>query len=308
MGLAFYRAACYAFGMAQLLRYRGREFGSVEVEFVQKLIGDTPSASRRALSQKLCEAWGWMQANGAPRDGVCRGLLLALERAGHITLPAPRWRAKRPAERRSTPAPVDVSPSPMAVALSELGPVEIRQVRRTSDEALVKSLVAKHHYLGYVHPVGEHLKYLISARAQPIACFCWSSAPRHLGPRDRYIGWSPQARKANIRFVAYQSRFLILPWVRVPHLASHLLGSMLRRLSADWQSVYAHPIYFAETFVDPTRYRGTCYRAANWTYLGMTTGRGKDDQTMRPNRSLKQVLGYALVKDFRKRLSESVHE
>jgi hypothetical protein len=292
--------------MAQLLRYRGREFGSVEVEFVQKLITDTPSASRRALSQKLCEAWGWMQANGAPRDAVCRGLLLALERAGHITLPAPRWRAKRPPERRSAPAPVDVSPSPIAVALSELGPVEIRQVRRTSEEALVKSLVAKHHYLGYVHPVGEHLKYLISAQAQPIACFCWSSAPRHLGPRDRYIGWSPEARKANIRFVAYQSRFLILPWVRVPHLASHLLGSMLRRLSTDWESIYAHPIYFAETFVDPTRYRGTCYRAANWTYLGMTTGRGKDDQTMRPNRPLKQVLGYALVKDFRKRLSQVV--
>jgi hypothetical protein len=193
------------------------------------------------------------------------------------------------------------------MTLSELGPVEIRQVRRTPEEALVKSLVAQHHYLGYVHPVGEHLKYLISARAQPIACFCWSSAPRHLGPRDRYVGWSPEARKANIRFVAYQSRFLILPWIRVPHLASHLLGRMLRRLSADWESVYAHPIYFAETFVDPSRYRGTCYRAANWTFLGMTTGRGKDDRTKRPNRSLKQVLGYALVKDFRERLSVAVH-
>jgi hypothetical protein len=291
--------------MAPLLRYRGREFGSAEVEFVHKLIAETPSASRRALSQKLCEAWGWMQANGAPRDAVCRGLLLSLERAGHITLPPPRWRAKRPPDRRSTPAPVDVPPSPIAALLSELGPVEIRQVRRTPEEALVKSLVAKHHYLGYVHPVGEHLKYLISARAQPIACFCWSSAPRHLGPRDRYIGWSPEARKANIRFVAYQSRFLILPWVRVPHLASHLLGSMLRRLSADWESVYAHPIYFTETFVDPALYRGTCYRAANWTYLGLTTGRGKDARTKRPSRSLKQVLGYALVKDFRKRLSET---
>jgi len=228
--------------------------------------------------------------------------MLELHRGGHITLPPPRRVQQWPLARRPRPTPVDVPSIPIAVSLSELGPVEIRQVRRTPEEALVKSLIEQHHYLGYVHPVGEHLKYLIAARGQPIACFCWSSAPRHLGPRDRYLGWPKEVRKANLRFVAYQSRFLILPWVRVPHLASHLLGSLSRRLSADWESVYSHPIYFTETFVDPARYRGTCYRAANWTYLGMTTGRGKDDQTKRPNRSLKQVFGYPLVKDFRKRL------
>ena len=291
--------------MALLLRYRGREVGSDEVEFIRKLIADTPEASRRALSQKICEAWGFTQANGASRDAVCRGLMLALHRAGHITLPPARWVAKRPPDRQSPPASLDVPPIPLAVPLRALGPVEIRQVRRTPEEALVKSLIEQHHSLGYVHPVGEHLKHLVTAQGQPIACFCWSSAPRHLGPRDRYIGWSKAARKANIRFVAYQSRFLILPWVRIPHLASHLLGRMLRRLSADWESVYAHPLYFAETFVDPSRYRGTCYRASNWTYLGMTTGRGKDAQTKQPNRSLKQVLGYPLGKDFRRRLSET---
>ena len=289
--------------MESLLRYRGREVSSDEVTFIRKLIDEGPEASRREISLKLCTAWGWVQANGAARDAVCRGLLLALHRAGHITLPPPQWRPKRPPDRRSPPPRADVPELPIAVSLRELGPVEIRQVRRTPEEALVKSLVAQYHYLGYVHPVGEHLKYLVTARGQPIACFCWSSAPRHLGPRDRHIGWSKAARKANIRFVAYQSRFLILPWVHVPHLASHLLGSMSRRLSADWERVYAHPIYFTETFVDPSRFRGTCYRAANWAYLGMTTGRGKDAQTTQPNRSLKQVLGYALVKDFRQRLS-----
>jgi len=187
-----------------------------------------------------------------------------------------------------------------------IGPLDIRQVRRTPDEDLVKSLVQEHHYLGYAHPVGEHLKYLVCARGSPIACFCWSSAPRHLGPRDRYLGWSPSARKANIRFLAYQSRFLILPWVQVPHLASHLLGAISRRLSADWERVYAHPIYFTETFVDPERFAGTCYRAANWTVLGMTLGLGKDATTKRPNRSLKQLLGYPLVKDFKTRLCASV--
>jgi hypothetical protein len=290
--------------MEPLLSYRGREVTPDEVKFIRELIAAGSLASRRALSLKICEEWRWVQANGVVCDAVCRGLMLALHRAGHITLPPPKWRAKKVPDRRSPPPRVEVPEIPLAVSLRELGPVEIRQVRRTPEEALVKSLVAQYHYLGYVHPVGEHLKYLVTARGQPIACFCWSSAPRHLGPRDRHIGWSPARRKANIRFVAYQSRFLILPWVHVPHLASHLLGSMSRRLSADWEQVYAHPIYFTETFVDPSRFRGTCYRAANWTYLGMTTGRGKDAPTAQPNRSLKQVLGYALVKDFRRRLVE----
>jgi Domain of unknown function (DUF4338) len=138
-----------------------------------------------------------------------------------------------------------------------------------------------------------------------VALFAWSSAPRHLGPRDRYLGWSAQARRQNIRFVAYNTRYLILPWVQVPHLASHLLGRMARLLSAEWERIYGHPVWFAETFVDPLRFKGTCYRAANWVYLGRTTGRGKDDQTRRANRSLKDVLGYPLVRDFRERLGRA---
>jgi hypothetical protein len=293
--------------MGTVLRYRGHEIGPAEVTFIQQTIAGNPGASRRELSQKVCTGWGWMQPNGQLRDAVCRGLLLELHRAGHIVLPAARWVSCRLPARRKSPARVEVKAIALVASLDEIGAVEIRQVRRSADEALVNSLVEQHHYLGYTRPVGEHLKYLVTAGGQPIACFCWSSAPRHLGPRDRYIGWSPAARGAHIRYVAYQSRFLILPWVRVPHLASHLLGKMSRQLSSDWERVYAHPIFFTETFVDPSRYRGTCYRAANWTYLGMTTGRGKDDQTNRPNRPLKQVLGYALVKDFRERLSGAVH-
>jgi len=283
-----------------IVRYRGRGVSATDVAFIERLIGDHPGASRRALSLKLCEAWNWMQQNGAPRDMVCRGLLLELARGGHIRLPPPQ--AGKPRPRRRPPPPVEVSATPLDAPLSAIGPVEIRQVRRTADEALCNSLVQQHHYLGYVRPVGEHLKYLVSAQGRPLGCFLWSSAPRHLGPRDRHIGWSMQARKANICFVAYQVRFLILPWVHVPHLASHLLGRMSRQLSSDWEQVYAHPIYFVETFVDPALYRGTCYRAANWTELGLTTGRGKDAPTMKPTRSIKQVWGYALCKDFRRRL------
>jgi hypothetical protein len=150
--------------------------------------------------------------------------------------------------------------------------------------------------------VGEHLKFLAYAGERPVAAFAWSSAPRHLGPRDRFIGWSPHARRRNIRFVTYNSRFLVLPWVRVPHLASHLLGRMTRRLSSDWEQLYDHPVYLAETFVDPTRFAGTCYRAANWVPLGTTTGRGKDDHTNRPNRPIKLVMARPLTPRFRERL------
>ena len=245
-----------------------------------------------------------MQPNGALRDMVCRGLMLELHRAGHIQLPPVRFVPPNPLARSRRPPArnVEVEPIPVRGSLPELGELSFRQVRRTPDEPLVASLLQQHHYLGYTQPVGEHLKYLVCAGEQPVACLVWSSAPRHLGPRDRFIGWSAAARRRNIRFVAYNSRYLIVPWVKVRHLASHLLGRMMRRLSADWEQVYKHPIYFAETFTDPTRYRGTCYRAANWLWLGRTTGRGKNDQTNRPNRPLKDVLGYPMTKRFREQL------
>jgi len=284
------------------LRYRGREVGSEEVQFLRELLAENPGLSRRGVSLAVCEAWGWKQENGAPRDAVCRGLLLALHRVGHITLPPPRWWSRRPPYRRHSPSRVEVSRDQVEVGLGELGTIVIRQVRRTPEEALVNSLIQEHHYLGYTTPVGEHLKHLVTAGGRPIGCFLWSSAPRHLGPRDRYLGWTPAQRRAHLRGVAYQTRFLILPWVRVPHLASHLLGRMSRRVSSDWEEVYAHPIYFTETFVDSERNGGTCYRAANWTLLGRTTGRGKNDRTNRPNRSIKLIFGYPLVRDFRARL------
>lgn len=176
-------------------------------------------------------------------------------------------------------------------------------VRRTDKEALFNALLEEHHYLGYTQPVGEHLRYVVYAGERPLALFAWSAAPRHLEPRDRFIGWSMTARRKDIGLVAYNTRFLILPGVEVPHLASHLLCAMVRRLSADWQRLYGHPICFAETFVDPLRFAGACYRVASWICLGRTTGRGKDDQTHRANRSLKDVLGYPLARDFRERLS-----
>lgn len=137
-----------------------------------------------------------------------------------------------------------------------------------------------------------------------MALMGWSSAPRHLGCRDRYIGWSQEARLRNIRYLVYNTRFLVLPWFRTAHLASHLLGRMAKVVARDWERVYGHRVYFLETFVDPGRFRGTSYRAANWVYLGRTTGRGKDSVSKRPNRSIKEVLGYALHRRFRELLGE----
>lgn len=290
------------------LTYRHRLITEDDIVFIRKLIAEHPQLSRRALSAKLCEAWNWRQANGALRDMVCRGMMLMLHRAALIELPPVRRVNRNPMLERIAPALVSVDETPLALSLSELGALQVQQVRRTPEEALFNSLIQHHHYLGYARPVGEHLKYLISAGGRPVACLAWSSAPRHLGSRDRYIGWDKHARLKNIRLLAYNTRFLILPWVSVKHLASHILGRIARMISADWQRMYAHPIYFLETFIDPQRFRGTCYRAANWIYLGDTTGRGKDAPTYEPNRSIKQVLGYPLTRDFRQRLTQLAPE
>lgn len=290
--------------MEVLLTYRSKRITTKDVAFIRQLIDKNPGDSRWVLSKKLCQAWGWRQPNGALRDMVCRGLMLTLDRAGHIELPARKRTPLNPLAQRQKPTPIAIDPHPLQRPLSKILPLEIQQVRRTALEPLCNSLIDQYHYLGYGQPVGEHLKYLVFAQQWPVACVIFSSAPRHLGCRDRFIGWTPQVRRQNIHLLAYQSRFLILPWVRVTHLASHLLGRLAKVLAADWQRLYQHPVYFLETFVDLERFPGTCYQAANWLYLGQTTGRGKDDQTHQPNRSLKAVFGYPLCRGFRNRLCE----
>jgi len=291
--------------MGETWRYRGQEIGSEQIAFLREFIRTHATSSRWKLSRQLCETLGWKQANGALRDMVCRGLLLMLERAGQIELPPVRRHIRGQCRTgRPRPEAALIDDSPLVMPLKALGSVAIHPARRTADEPLFNSLMEHYHYLAYEQPVGEHLKYLAWAQGRPIACLAWSSAPRHLGGRDRYIGWSAPARRRNIRFIAYNTRFLILPWVRVPHLASHILGKVTRALSGDWERMYGHPVYFAETFIDPGRFRGTCYRAANWQFLGVTTGRGKNDHTNKPNRPIKEILGLPLTPRFRELLSQ----
>ena len=286
-----------------LLRYRGRDVGPADVAFIRQLIAQNPGLSRRRLSAKLCLAWNWVQPNGTLRDMICRGLLLALHRAGLIVLPAPRVTPpNNVVAHRRTARVSPLDQRPLASTLAALGPVELRQVRRTEGEAIFSQLLAQHHYLGYCRPVGEHLKYLALVQGRPIACLAWSSAPHHLGPRDRFIGWSQEQRLRNLHLIAYNTRFLIVPWAKVPRLASHLLGRVARVISADWQRLYHHPIHLLETFIDPERFRGTCYRAANWLYLDRSTGRGHRTPDWRPNRSFKELWVYPLSANFRQHL------
>jgi hypothetical protein len=279
--------------------YRGRSITGEEIAFIRQLILDRPELSRWKLSRELCEAWQWKQANGALRDMVCRGLLLLLHRTGEIELPPVRRMVRNRIAERARPARVVMEERPLHGSLGDLPPVEFVQVRRSPEEALFNSLLEQHHYLGYERPVGEHLKYLVKASGQVIACLTWSSAPRHLKLRDRYLGWSEEARERNVRLLAYNTRFLILPWVEVPHLASHILGRMAKIVPADWQRLYAHPIYWLETFVDTSRFAGTCYRAANWQEIGTTQGRGHRAPTLEQTRPVKKMLGLPLHRKFR---------
>ncbi len=284
--------------------YRGRHITGKDISFINNLIERYTDKGRSYISREICKAWNWRQHNGILKDMVCRGLLLSLEEHGYIKLPPRKKSPRVPFTKRKKPKDVTIDQNPIDGKLSSILPIEIKQVRRTEWEETFNGLIEQYHYLGYTQPVGEHLKFTAFANERPIACFAWSSAARHIRSRDRFIGWSCDTRKKNLHLIAYNTRFLILPWVRVRHLASYLLGLSARTISAYWQGIYNHPIYYLETFVDTERFKGTCYRAANWHYLGDTTGRGKNDQTHKINRSIKAVHGYPLCRDFRKVLCD----
>jgi hypothetical protein len=289
-----------------LLTYRGRPIRATDVAFLRELIAQNPALSRRRLSVKVCEAWHWVQPNGQLRDMVCRSLMLALHRAGHIELPAKRQAPPNNAiAHRRVVAGATYETTPLAGSLASLGALTIRLVRRTEDETLFAQLLRDHHYLGYSRPVGEHLKYLVVAGERPLACLAWSSAPLQLDLRDRFVGAPKAAYRHNLHQIAYNSRYLIVPWVEVPHLASHLLGRIVRRISADWQELYGHPLQLLESFVDIERFRGTCYRAANWLCLGRSKGRGTKSKPGQPDCSIKELWVYPLGKHFRQRLLAS---
>lgn len=286
-----------------LLSFHGRPIRAADAAFIKELIAQNPGLSRRRLSVRLCEAWQWKQPNGQWRDMACRTLMLVLHRAGHIELPARRFVPPNNAIVRHRPAQLWLEDTRLIEGtVAALGPLRIEVVRGRESETLFAQLVEQYHYLGYRRRVGECLKYLVYAADRPLACLAWSSAPLKLDLRDRFVGAPKEAYRHNLHQIAYNSRYLILPWVKVPHLASHLLGRIARRISEDWQLRYGHPLQLLESFVDIERFRGTCYRAANWICLGQSAGRGTRSVRGQPACSVKELWAYPLRRDFRQRL------
>ena len=286
------------------LSYRGRQIREPDVVFLREFIAQHPGLSRNALSIQVCQAWNWVQPNGQLRDQVCRSLMLALHRAGHIQLPAPRIKAVNNAILHQRVSQLEFcDSSPIEGSLASLGPLEIRLVRRAEGENTFNYLLSQYHYLSFSRPVGEHLKYLILAGDRPVACMAWNSGPLRLTLRDEFVGAPRAAYAHNLHLIAYNSRYLIVPWVKVPHLASHILGRIARRLSVDWQALYHHPIHLLESFVDIERFKGTCYRAANWTCVGRSEGRGTKSKAGAQT-SIKELWVYPLGKNFRQKLTQ----
>jgi hypothetical protein len=280
-----------------ILKYRKRILRENDIIDIRQLIINNPTASRRRLSKLLCELWDWRQENGALKDMVCRSLMLILHRAGHIQMPDVKVIMRNPIVERHRPKVLDDSFDRTAITTSVKqvsSALEMFQVRKSGLESTFNSLIQTHHYLGYSNPIGEHIKYLFMLNDRPIACALWMSTALKLKPRDDYIGWDAAAREKNIRMIAYNSRFLILPWVNIKYLASHLLSKMSRQISEDWQNLYHHPIHLLETYIEPERFKGSCYRAANWKMVGLTKGQGLRDKTK--NRSVKEMFVYPCSK------------
>lgn len=280
---------------------RGRHVGPGDLNVIRTAITDNWASGRTAISRILCQRWDWRQPNGQLKEMACRALLLALEAKGELELP-PRLKESFRAPRRANRRVFSLDDSPLEGSVSSYGSLTIRMVRQTGDEPLWDYLVDTHHYLGRPWIVGASLKYLAYLDGRLVACLGWGSAAWKVECRDTLIGWDHATRKTNLHKVVNNVRFLILPWVRVEHLASKVLAANLRVVAHDWQRFYAHEITLAETFVDTERFAGTCYKAANWTRAGETKGRGKYDRYNRYAASVKAVYLYPLKKNYRERL------
>ena len=274
-----------------------------DISLIEKLLAENPGWGRSRLSVRLCELWDWRGPNGQLKDMACRSLLLRLEKAGHIALP-PRQRKSPNAYRNRSPAWVAHSTEPIEEDLSALRALHISGVTTGSEQdRLFRCLLSSYHYLGYRNTVGENMKYLVHSQdGRPLACVLFGAPAWKSAARDSFISWRPPVRARNLRYVANNTRFLVLPWVRVPHLASHLLSRIARRVSGDWMAKYGHPLYCLETFVQTSRYRGVCYRAANWQRVGQSAGRSRNDRHHQLKVPAKDLYLYPLTRDFRRRL------
>ncbi len=290
--------------MSETLVVQGRHLTEEDILHIRRLISDHPQWSRRRISEVLCAEWHWRNGSGRLKDMATRTLLVKLDARGLIELPA---RRRLPSNRMTSRkmSRQNWDSTPVTGTLHEVGPLTVREVS-TDSTARVRfaAALAEFHYLGCRGTVGENLQYIVTTESgRLLACLLFGSAAWKCRPRDQFIGWNPEQRQRNLPLVTNNTRFLILPFVRVPHLASWILGRVLRRLSADWQSKYGHPILLVETFVERGRFAGTSYKASNWVELGATMGRSRQDSRHTLRVPVKDVYLYPLVPRFREELS-----
>jgi len=283
-----------------VFRYRARQLGMQDIRFIQALISEHYQRGRSHISKLLCESWQWVQPNGKLKEYAARDLLLRMEEQALIELP-PRLRPKNNLKEKSFAQIPFFVQEPINGSVGEHDRPYIERVN-PQDGYLWDYLVFHHHYLGLPKLVGEHIKHLVYLHGRVVACLSWASAAWKVKARDQFIGWQEPTRCRNLSLVANNTRFLILPWVKVKYLASTALSLSIRRLRADWDKVYGHPIYLAETFVDTSRFEATCYRAANWLCVGKTQGSAKKGNAYCYHGQPKAIYLYPLHRHFRRYL------
>ena len=290
---------------------QGRLIRPADLAQVRELMIAQPDWSRWRLSRELARLWDWRTPHGQLKDMAARTLLLKLEQRGWIALPARRCASpNRMRHKRMLTLAPTLNQEPLRAPLAGLRPLSLREVSGgdlAAERGLFEALLHRYHYLSHRSPVGENLQYLVRERAgRPVACLLFGAAAWQCADRDRYIGWGPTTRATRLHLVANNARFLILPWVEVPGLASHVLGQVCRRIRADWQHKYGHALYLLETFVETDRFPGTCYRAANWRRVGQTKGRTRQDSPQGKQQQVarKDIYLYPLDSRFAERLRE----
>jgi hypothetical protein len=280
---------------------QGRLLTEKDIEWIREMINNNPDWHRSRLSQEICVVWNWVAANGQFKDMACRTMLLKLERRGYLCLPARRCSGRNNAFIGHLP--IEHSTISIECVLQDLTPLVIEVVQGPETSRLFNHLLTKYHYLGFGSTFGEDMKYIVYDRGRrPLACLLFGAAAWKVAGRDQAIGWDTKTRQAHLHLITNNTRFLILPWVKIPHLASHILGRISRRISGDWIIKYAHPIVMLETFVERDRFHGTCYQAANWLWVGQTQGRSRNDRDRTLNVPVKDVYLYPLTKKAKERL------
>ncbi|MGH8235527.1 MAG: DUF4338 domain-containing protein [Pseudomonas sp.] len=282
------------------MRYCGRDFTQPEIELIRELLAVSPPLNRYRLSQAVCERLNWRRANGGLKDMSARVALLRMQADALITLPAPR--RGKPVTYLTHPHIERAVLEPERVPAVDLGQISIHLVANKADSLLWNAYIERHHYLGHQPLPGAQLRYFVRAADQIIAVLGFGASAWKTKPRDAAIGWTSEQRRRNLHLIVNNARFLILPWINVKHLASRVLALTSRRLADDWYARYAYRPVLLETFVEKPRFAGTCYKAANWQYLGDTQGRGKLDVRHHNAEPVKSIWIYPLVRDFRLRL------